>query len=454
MNSRTRRPRSLAVPKFGPISLVVAVWQFASLGCSGPASERDKSPGSNQANGGTNAGGTNASGGSFAAGSSTATGGTSTQASGGSNSAGGSGNTAGGSDSAGGSDASGGTPGTGGTYGGTGQGGTGAGELTGEPGVWENVTPDGVNLSSDFGAQDVLADPSNPGIFYGFVCLQGVYKSTDWGLSWAHVSTGNLLEQGRPWGEAMAPDGSYMLASSGYPANGNQGAWKSTDDGVTWTPHTISNDNDPYNFDIDKTDKDHVLTAMHASDHIYESTDGGESWTDKGSSGAGGSNYVFFITSTTWIAISQDGSGNGTRRTTNSGSSWAEVGPMEHAHGNAQIFIDPDNAHVYAAGHNNGVYRSTDGAASFTQISNTRGSTVFATSNNLYSMDPGANGGGTEPVPQSATREAPTSWSSFSVPSGMTNGAKRAATMYDEETGHWVIVTGNWNGGFWRYVEE
>ena len=34
----------------------------------------------------------------------------------------------------------------------------------------------------------------------------------------------------------------------------------------------------------------------------------------------------------------------------------------------------------------------------------------------------------------------------------MTNGAKHAAVTFDGS--HYVIVSGNWLGGIWRYVES
>jgi photosystem II stability/assembly factor-like uncharacterized protein len=321
-----------------------------------------------------------------------------------------------------------------------------------QTGVWTNITPSGVNLSSDFGVQDAIADPAHPGTFYLFVCLQGVYRSTDWGISWSHRDTDGQLEHGRPWGEAIAPDGSYMLASCGYPDNGNQGAWKSSDGGATWNPNRISNNNDPYDFDIESTNKNHVICAMHAGGNIFESSDAGETWNDKGNSGGGDSPYIFFVNTTTWLCLSQNG--GGTRRTTNSGATWTKVGDMEHAHGNAQMFIDPDDGSIYIPDHGGGgVYRSTDNGATYTKVSNIRSSSIWGTDTHIYAMDPGANSGGTAPMPQSTLRSNPTGWSSFTVPSGMTNGAKRAAVAYDNSTGHWVIVTGNWNGGAWRYVE-
>jgi photosystem II stability/assembly factor-like uncharacterized protein len=324
--------------------------------------------------------------------------------------------------------------------------------LEGISNVWENVTPPGLDLVTEFGAQDVLADPRTPGVFYGFVCRHPMLKSMDWGKTWAVASRDGIMEQGRPWGEAIAPDGSYMLACSGYGLN--EGAWKSTDGGATWRSHDISRDNDPYNFDINPQNPRHVLAAMHAQANIYESKDGGETWVDRGSAGTGGSNYVFFITATTWISLGQDGSGAGTRRTTNSGASWQSVGPMEHAHGNAQIFIDPETKAIYVASHGGGVYRSTDGAASFQRVAERRGSVVFATDRYIYAMDPGANQTGTDPVAQRTLRNDGTKWEPITVPAAMNNGAKRAATVFDEASGRWVIVGGHWNAGFWRFIEE
>ena len=358
----------------------------------------------------------------------------------------------------GGAGGSGGAPGAGGKGGSSG-GGAGstvvvfadAGPAMGTPGVWENVTPKSFDLSSSFGVQDVLADPVHLGTFYAFVCMQGVWKSVDWGATWTHVSTDGNIEKGKPWGEAIAQDGSYMLVGNG---NVNGGAWRSTDGGVTWTPHNMSSDNDPYMFDIDPADKNHVISSMHNSQDTFESKDGGLTWADRGPSGAGASNYVYFISSTTWLVISQDGGSSGTRRTMDSGASWTKVGDMVHAHGNEQIFIDPTNRSIYVGSHAGGVYRSTDGGASFSQVSNTRSSGVFGTGTRIYSTDPGANGGGTAPMAQSATRANGADWATITVPAGMTNGAKRAATALDPKSGKWVVVSGNWNAGIWRLIEN
>jgi hypothetical protein len=321
------------------------------------------------------------------------------------------------------------------------------------------VTPGGVHLAPDFnsagnfGAQDVVADPSRPGTFYAFICYQGVWKSSDFGASWAKVDTDNNLEQGRPWGEAIAPDGSYMLACTGY-GTARWGAWKSTNGGVTWSKHPIADNSDPYMFDIDPNNKNHVISTSHSVGNVYESMDGGDTWTDKGDAGVGGSGYAFFITSTTWLLVAQSG-GGGTLRSTNSGSGWSHVGAMEHVHGGEQIFVDPTNHDIYVGAHStvSGVYRSTDGGASFNQVSSAQSAAIVATGSTIYGMDSGASQSGNPPNPHISARANGATWTSISVPAGMTNGPKRADVGRDPVTGKWVIVAGNWNAGIWRYIE-
>jgi len=332
--------------------------------------------------------------------------------------------------------------------------------LRGASGVWENVTPGRLNLTIDypekgqnFGAQDVLADPVRPGTFYGFVCFQGAWKSTDWGATWTKVSRDGNLEKGKPWGEAIAPDGSYMLAAAG---NANGGAWRSTDGGQTWSGHLMGGGEDPYMFDIDPADKNHVIATTHSTDIVYESRDGGLTWSNRGPAAAGGiSGYIFFINSTTWLLMNQNGSNGtqGTRRTTNSGASWSKVGPMEHLHGGVQIYVDPDNGAIYLPAES-GVHRSTDGGASFTRVSEGLASSIFATGDRIYATRAGATQAGDPPTLQSALRSNGAAWAPIATPPRMTNGAKRAATMLDRVTGKWVIVGGHWLAGFWRYIEE
>jgi hypothetical protein len=339
--------------------------------------------------------------------------------------------------------------------------------------VWQDITPAGMNLSPDFptkdngyAVQDVLADPLHAGSFFAFACYQGCWKSTDWGTSWAKVSTDGHLDPGRPWGEAIAPDGSYLLACSGYNPQGCGGAWRSTDGGATWISHRIPDPdgyNDPYNFDIDPSNAQHVLASMHGSAIIWESRDGGQTWANRGAP-AKNSPYVFVITSTTWLVVGGWGDGPGTWRTTDAGTTWARVSPterfngnlpMEHFHGNEQIYVDPISHAIYVPSET-GIYRSSDGGASFTQVATQGTSSVFATATTLYAQFAWANNHGATPVLLSSPRANGTVWTPMTgaAPAGMTNGVKRAAVAFNKAAGAWVIISGNWNAGLWRFVEK
>ena len=115
---------------------------------------------------------------------------------------------------------------------------TSFGKANGTVGVWQNVTPAGLDmspsLSDNFGAQDVLADPVRPSDLYAFVCHQGVWKSTDYGETWAKVNTGangDVIDSGKPWGSGI--DSSWCRDPNKpptlYTLNGGGPRWGSSD---------------------------------------------------------------------------------------------------------------------------------------------------------------------------------------------------------------------------------
>lgn len=394
-----------------------------------------------------------------------ATGGTSTSGSGGSGKSGATGSGGSKSGGTGGGSATGGSTGT-----------TAVTPITGTPGVWENVSPAGhpelfdmndPNCSScNYGVLGVEADPAHPGTFYAPFCYHGLWKSTDWGLTWAEVSEeGGPMDNGG--GRVMiAPDGSYMIAWLLYPHNGFQNAaWISTDGGVKFTQYNLPIP-DPILFEICWKDKTRVVAANHQHDinHLFESTDSGHTWIDQGSifqEPTLGSPAIHWIDEDTLLAVDDGdtGDGGGTYRGVRSGSTWpwtwtwTKVSNQQHFHAYHQLFNDHENGVLYSGGAF-GIERSTDKGLTWQHVSDTYSSCINGTGTKLYSTANYATGGEWGPWLMVADRATGTDWKLWQNqgrPDGMTNGWGWSSVGFDGK--HYVVLGGNWLAGIWRYVE-
>jgi hypothetical protein len=354
-------------------------------------------------------------------------------------------------------------------------------------GQWTNVTPAAIDLNGasfnndNYGVQDVLVDPARPSDLYAFTCFQGVWKSVDFGQTWTKVNTGTngaALDGGKLWTAAIDPNASRDPNTSPvlWTATGDNaaGVWKSTDGGVSWTSYLVNNatavaasgnsyfGDDVYALNVDPGDSLHLIAGFHGYPGISESIDGGENWnTVAVPNGIGASLYPFFVrtgvgstTRTTWLTQAQwDSNTAGIWRTDDAGVSWTHVGPtLEHKHGSTQ-FYQPGNGVVYAPSVNpNGVFRSLDAGQTWNQVSTTLANAVFGTATRIYSQDSFASNGYYDPNLYFSTTSLDTQWSPMTAVPAMSNGAKRAAVTRDGST--YIIVSGNWLGGIWRYVED
>lgn len=352
--------------------------------------------------------------------------------------------------------------------------------------IWTDVTPaaidlDGASFTNDnYGVQDVVVDPARPSDVYAFTCFQGVWKSVDFGVTWIKINTGiggASLDQGKLWTAAIDPNAQRDPATPPtlWTATGDSavGVWKSTDGGVSWTSHAVNNataaqasnnsyfGNDVYALDIDPGNGLHLIAGFHGYPGVSESKDGGSTWTTiTVPVGIGSSVYPFFVhtgvastTSATWLTQAQwDSNVNGIWRTNDAGVTWTHVAStLEHKHGSTQFF-QPANGVVYAPSVNpNGIFRSVDSGTTWTRVSTSLANAVFGTPDNLYSMDSFASNRSYDPNIQSSSI-AGNSWTAMVAVPTMSNGTKRAAVTFDGS--HFVIVSGNWLGGIWRYVED
>jgi hypothetical protein len=106
----------------------------------------------------------------------------------------------------------------------------------GAPGVADDITPPVTAMNGDAGVRDLVLDPFDRSILYASTYQQGVWRTTDCGASWTHANTGinaPMIENSIPQGFALdrfAPDTLYLGARYG-----GQSLWMSDTAGVHWT---------------------------------------------------------------------------------------------------------------------------------------------------------------------------------------------------------------------------
>lgn len=359
-------------------------------------------------------------------------------------------------------------------------------------GEWVNVTPSNVTLPgsagqacSNYGTLSIHASRLQPEVMFAEFNCQGIWSSSDYGLTWkGPLNTGanGTTVASCQGGISAAPNGngknwSVFEACIGGAGNG---FWVSTNSAVDWTMVKVGPGGDRQDFyppTIDPYDPNHLLMPGHERNLAVQSSDGGKNWSeiklDPGMNAPGGSAAFVFIdtgsaatTHDTWLYAPQATGGNvGTWRTTDAGVTWKQVDKNEKEHSYWQILQPDTNGVVFMAGiysaEGNGVLRSEDFGQTWAHVGLTQNENiVFGTSalvpagtkRRVYSLDAYSSAQGeVAELPGTGTwTSMPTPWSGMS-PSGPIAGTGQAAVTSDGKYG--IIVTANWNGGLWRYVE-
>jgi hypothetical protein len=364
------------------------------------------------------------------------------------------------------------------------------------PGTWIDVTPPGLDLTggwlkgpSPIGAQNVVVDPANPSDVYLFFEAYGIFKSTDYGMTYKKISTGNNSEKvnaGRPWSVSFELDPCRdpkrpptLYINAGF---GADGLWKSTDGGVSFTNVFADNiyatdgttnisshvGGDVANaFLIDPTTTDHLVLFMHGEPDtspdykgLFETTDGGKKWILHKSDlfvFAPHSDGFAPIDPKTWIV------GAGTLspstylfRSTDAGMSWSKVdGPVAKGMvGGVEAvcfqWCRAESA-IYTESTSDGIYKTTDKGASWTKVagSGSVSQWVVATKKMLYASN--GNPWDTNPILYRAPLDHDTAWQTEPFPAGMITNGVRAAVTFDGS--HSIIIAAQHKAGAWRYVE-
>jgi len=228
----------------------------------------------------------------------------------------------------------------------------------------------------------MVIDPMNANVIYVPTFDEGLLKSTDGGVTWNLISTQQVDKI------AISPSNPNIIYGGSFASGPVGPVVKSTDGGVTWTdithglPH--SSNGWPYPavsaIVIDPSNASIVYMGLTGNcSEAWKTTDGGNSWAFTGGPGCDTTDLAAAPTDPNIIYWAGRSPSPGTyiARTSDGASTWtypsgAGVG-LDNLFGYSAdtVAVDYNNPNtVYASSINgNGLYKSTDGAATWTQIS-------------------------------------------------------------------------------------
>jgi hypothetical protein len=224
--------------------------------------------------------------------------------------------------------------------------------------------------------------PSIPTTFYAGAAGGGLWETTNGGTSWI-TNTDNLpvtavsdlvIDPSNTNVMYLATGGGDDILSA-FPVS-SDGVYKSTDAGVTWTPcgltFSVSQGRVIHKLALDPTNSQIVFAATNAG--IYRSTNGGTTWATVSTVNTW--DIKFHPTNPTIVYAC----GTAFYRSTNSGSSFAVVSsgiPTSGSNRMALAITPTNSSYVYVLASKSsdsqflGVYRSTNDGVNFTTMSTT-----------------------------------------------------------------------------------
>lgn len=224
----------------------------------------------------------------------------------------------------------------------------------------------------------------------GTVFTSGFYFSTDGGVSWTGTLSGGARDLVRHPTEAQT-----LFLAMGSVAVGNPGIYKSINGGMTWNPIYTAPQGGMIRVAVAPSNGNiiYVLASDAPRPRLEVTTNGGGMWTNLGSAtfDVGQFNYNCYLfvhpTDSNTVYV-------GTRdvwRSTNGGVNFANItknfslagayNPAAfgaNAHPDQHHFyISPANPNLIYVANDGGVWKSTDGAATFQTMNSTLGLTMF-----------------------------------------------------------------------------
>jgi photosystem II stability/assembly factor-like uncharacterized protein len=222
-------------------------------------------------------------------------------------------------------------------------------------------------------ARSLAVDPTSSSIVYAGT-WQGVYKSTDAGITW-NVS---LAEEFGSLESVVAIDPSspstiYAGKSGGNCCGGK--VFKSMNGGVTWVQLNTGPLSVVTAIAVDPVSSSTVYVTARLDDllgglrGVFKSVDGGATWSELTSGLPSVRNITAFaldpaLTSTLYVALS----GDGVYKSVDGGASWSPAGQGLVGDVIALALESTNPPSLYAGTEEDGVFRSVDGGATWTRL--------------------------------------------------------------------------------------
>src|SRR5919199_1185208 len=269
---------------------------------------------------------------------------------------------------------------------------------------WENVS-DGFFNTAAVGALAVA--PSDSNVIYagtGETTIRidvshgdGVYKSTDAGKTWTHMGLADTRFIGKIRIHPQNPDIVYVAAlGHAFGPNQTRGVYKSIDGGKTWRQVLFKSDKaGAVDLTLDPTNPRILYAAIWETyrnfwqissggpdSGLWQSTDGGETWTDigerpglpKGIKGKIGVVASPAQAGRVWALIEHKE--GGLFRSDDGGANWEKVSDNPDLRSRAWYYMhltaDPQDGDTLYV-NNLSFWRSTDGGRNFTEIATPHG---------------------------------------------------------------------------------
>ena len=208
--------------------------------------------------------------------------------------------------------------------------------------------------------------------------LGGVFKSVDGGMTWSGATDGsNGLPAGGDFGVVVVdPQHSATIYAGSTTGPGAPGAgmFKSVDGGATWqainTGLTACSFLDVVGLAIDPQTPSTLYAALScgsAATGVYQSVNGGGSWTQVETGTAG---PVAVAPTTVYVGGSVDGVGSGVEKSTDGGASFVPASSGLGVLPVNALAVSAQNPSTLYAGSFNGVFVSGNAAATWSAASN------------------------------------------------------------------------------------